>query len=207
MKTRLMLFSLFISMASLTFFSNCSGKKDNGASDEGHAGHDMKEHPAAQTAEATKPHFEVDEEFRRQLQEVFTAYVDLKNALVESDAAQVKSEAQKVESALAKVDMKLLSGAAHHDWMTYLTPMQSSLKSIAASDDVGQQREAFSTLSENLYKSIKAFGLDGREAFYEYCPMAFDNEGAYWLSENDQIANPYFGDKMLTCGEVKERLQ
>ena len=34
--------------------------------------------------------------------------------------------------------------------------------------------------------------------------MAFNNEGAYWLSDAEQIRNPYFGDKMLTCG-VGER--
>jgi Cu(I)/Ag(I) efflux system membrane fusion protein len=37
--------------------------------------------------------------------------------------------------------------------------------------------------------------------------MAFNNEGAYWLSDSEQIRNPYFGDKMLTCGVVKEKLQ
>ena len=36
--------------------------------------------------------------------------------------------------------------------------------------------------------------------------MAFDNQGAYWLSNAKQIRNPYFGEKMLTCGEVKEKL-
>ena len=64
----------------------------------------------------------------------------------------------------------------------------------------------FSTLSDNLYKSVKAFGIGGTDAFYEYCPMAFNNEGGYWLSDNEKIVNPYFGDKMLNCGEVKEKL-
>jgi Cu(I)/Ag(I) efflux system membrane fusion protein len=38
--------------------------------------------------------------------------------------------------------------------------------------------------------------------YKEYCPMAFDNKGAYWLSESEEIRNPYFGKSMLTCGEV-----
>ena len=28
-----------------------------------------------------------------------------------------------------------------------------------------------------------------------------------WLSSADSIMNPYFGKKMLTCGEVKETLK
>jgi Cu(I)/Ag(I) efflux system membrane fusion protein len=85
--------------------------------------------------------------------------------------------------------------------------MESALKEIQASSDIEQQRKAFSALSDSVYKSIKAFGLGGATAYYEYCPMAFDNEGAYWLSDAEQIRNPYFGDKMLTCGSVKEKLK
>lgn len=204
MKTRSTFFALFFAATAFSFLASCSGNKDEG----GHADHTAMEEPAATKELApTKPQFTVDEKFRNQLQEVFTAYIDLKNALVSSEAGKVKDEAADANEALAKVDMKLVEGAAHNDWMTYLAPMESSLESIQASEDLEAQRKAFSTLSENLYKSIKAFGLDGKDAFYEYCPMAFNNEGAYWLSEEDKIKNPYFGDKMLTCGEVTERLQ
>jgi Cu(I)/Ag(I) efflux system membrane fusion protein len=34
--------------------------------------------------------------------------------------------------------------------------------------------------------------------------MAFDNKGAFWLSEIEEIRNPYFGKEMLSCGEVIE---
>jgi Cu(I)/Ag(I) efflux system membrane fusion protein len=34
--------------------------------------------------------------------------------------------------------------------------------------------------------------------------MAFNNKGAYWLSETKEITNPYFGASMLACGEVKQ---
>jgi Cu(I)/Ag(I) efflux system membrane fusion protein len=204
MKTRSNFFSLFFAATAITFLASCSGNKD----ESGHREHEaVEESTATQELTPEKPQFTVDEKFRNQLQEVFTAYVDLKNALVSSESGKVKDEAEDANEALAKVDMKLVEGAAHNDWMTYLAPMKSSLENIQASEDLEVQRKAFSTLSENLYKSIKAFGLDGKEAFYEYCPMAFNNEGAYWLSEDDKIKNPYFGEKMLTCGEVTERLQ
>ncbi|MCZ8216951.1 MAG: DUF3347 domain-containing protein, partial [Cyclobacteriaceae bacterium] len=105
------------------------------------------------------------------------------------------------------VDMKLLTGAAHNDWMNFVSGLNTSLQSIQATDDIEVQREGFSALSDNLYKSIKAYGLGGTNAYYEFCPMAFNNQGAFWLSNDDKIRNPYFGDKMLTCGEVKEKLK
>ena len=36
--------------------------------------------------------------------------------------------------------------------------------------------------------------------------MAFNDAGAYWLSAASDIKNPYFGKKMLTCGEVKDSI-
>ena len=39
-----------------------------------------------------------------------------------------------------------------------------------------------------------------------HCPMAFDYEGADWLSAEPAILNPYFGDEMRSCGTVKEDL-
>ena len=32
------------------------------------------------------------------------------------------------------------------------------------------------------------------------------NNGSFWLSENKEILNPYFGNKMLKCGETKETI-
>ncbi len=210
MKIRSMFYSLLLSAASLTFLASCSGnKKDDHAGHEEHVAKDTTEHASGSTAaaESTEPQFEVDASFQNQLAGVFTSYVELKDAFVASDASKVKGEAKQTDEALAKVDMKLVSGAAHNDWMNYLTPIQNSLKEIQASTDIEAQRKAFSNLSDNLYKSVKAFGLGGKEAFYEFCPMAFNNEGAYWLSDQEQIKNPYFGDKMLTCGSVKEKLK
>jgi Cu(I)/Ag(I) efflux system membrane fusion protein len=37
--------------------------------------------------------------------------------------------------------------------------------------------------------------------------MADDNTGGDWLSLEKAIENPYFGDKMLTCGSVVKVLQ
>jgi hypothetical protein len=192
----------------MTLLTNCSGNKKEEASTttDSVATH---EHASGSTAsaDASAPTFQVEASFQQQLGNVFTSYVQLKDAFVASDANKVKEQAAGTNDALAKVDMKLLTGAAHNDWMTYLSPLESSLKEIQGSSDIEVQRKAFSTLSDNMYKSAKAFGLGGKEAYYEFCPMAFNNEGAYWLSDQSQIRNPYFGDKMLTCGSVQEKLK
>ncbi len=179
----------------------CSGKK-------GEESHDHAQHsPLGTEVSESNAQFAVSQDFQTQLGNVFAKYNALKDAFVASDPEKVRAEAVSASQAVADVDMKLLEGQAHSDWMTFLAPINGALKQIEKSSDLETQREAFSTLSDNLYKSIKAFGLGGKEAYYEFCPMAFNNEGAYWLSDSEKIRNPYFGDKMLNCGIVKERLR
>jgi hypothetical protein len=201
MKARLIFYSLSFATVVFTLLPNCSGGKKAESDDT------QSQATEEKASDVTAPQFAVNESFQQQLGKVFTSYVSLKDAFVASDTEKVKSQASTTSQAVAAVDMKFLSGAAHNDWMSYLTTIQTSLKEIESAADIEIQRKAFSTLSENLYKSIKAFGLGGTEAFYDFCPMAFNNEGAYWLSDKTAIRNPYFGDAMLTCGVVKETLK
>lgn len=196
-------------LLSAVLLAGCSGKHDHHDHEEAAAATDAStEHASGSnaSAEATKPQFDVVTDFQTQLSGVFAAYVSLKEAFVASNAADVKAKAATMREALGKVDMKLLEGAAHHDWMNYLGGMETALKTIQEAADIEAQRKAFSDLSDSFYKSIKAYGLGGITAYYEYCPMAFNNEGAYWLSDSEKIRNPYFGDKMLGCGSVEEKL-
>lgn len=206
MKTKSFHLSLFFAASAFAFLSGCSGGTQDGAT-ESHD-HHADEHPAAtEPLEASKPTFEVDQKFQDQLSGVFASYVDLKEAFVSSNVQSVQQQAAETKDALAKVDMKLLEGAAHNDWMNFAAPMEKAISAIQSGTEIDAQRESFRILSDNLYKSAKAFGLGGDVAYYTYCPMAFDNEGAYWLSDNQEVRNPYFGDKMLTCGQVKEALR
>ena len=102
------------------------------------------------------------------------------------------------------VDMKQLEGNTNKLWMETSARMEQLLSEIVEASEIELQRAIFSKLNSELYSSIEAFGLDGITAYYQYCPMAFDNKGGYWFSDTGEIRNPYFGDMMLTCGEVKE---
>jgi Cu(I)/Ag(I) efflux system membrane fusion protein len=125
---------------------------------------------------------------------------------VKSDIKKASKAAQDVQEALSKVDMKLLTGDAHLKWMDISGKIDKQVKLIISSGNIEEQRKAFSELSNQLYITVKTYGLMEKTAYYQYCPMAFDNKGAYWLSESKTIRNPYFGDKMMDCGDIKETL-
>ena len=148
----------------------------------------------------------INMDFIMQLNTVFDQYIALKDAFVQSDVKKAKQAAQMVQQALVKVDMKLLTGDTHMQWMDILGKLDNLLIQIQSSGDIEGQRKAFSDLSNEFYKAVKTFGLMGKTVYYQFCPMAFEEKGAFWLSTAKEIRNPYFGDQMLTCAETKEIL-
>ena len=145
-------------------------------------------------------------DFTMQLNTVFDQYITLKDAFVQGDAKKAKQAVQDVQQSLANVDMKLLTGDAHKKWMDISGKLDNFIIQISSSSDIEVQRKAFSDFSNEFYKAIKTFGLMGKTAYYQFCPMAFNQKGAFWLSTTKEIRNPYFGDQMLACGETKEIL-
>ncbi|MGB5928712.1 MAG: DUF3347 domain-containing protein, partial [Cyclobacteriaceae bacterium] len=78
--------------------------------------------------------------------------------------------------------------------------------SINVTQNIDMQRKSFEGLSATMYALAKTFGTEDK-LYYQYCPMAFDNKGAYWISAEEEIMNPYFGDAMLKCGRVEETIE
>lgn len=141
--------------------------------------------------------------FKEQLFALATTYLTLKDALVETDSEAAKEATNQVLSALSKTDMSLIKDDAHNYWMEQHEAIKAHGEKIATSNDIEQQRKQFDFLSQALIKATKVFGIGEATLYVQHCPMANDNEGADWLSSKEEIRNPYFGDKMLTCGLVK----
>ena len=125
------------------------------------------------------------------LDNVVVNYLRLKDALVASNPETAK---QVTISLLEVVDA------------TAMPDVQQVIKEMAITDSLSVQRRYFSELSQALYPYVKNHKGDEQMLYKQYCPMALDNKGAFWLSNVDEIRNPYFGDEMLTCGRVEEEL-
>ncbi len=145
---------------------------------------------------------EVKKEFKNQLNTVFNAYLKLKDALVKDNNNLAKNTANEIVKTITSVDMKLLTNPeAHNHWMVIQKEVLSSAKAITSSN-LEMQRSHFKHLSAHLIKAVKLFGVN-QTVYEQFCPMADDNKGAYWMSLNKDIKNPYLNADMRTCGEVK----
>ncbi|AOW20160.1 efflux RND transporter periplasmic adaptor subunit [Urechidicola croceus] len=149
----------------------------------------------------------VSEKFQEQLKVVYNDYINLKDALVKEDSKNTSVNATSLLNNLSKVDMKLLSdNNAHTHWMSLVKEIQSSATSISKTSDIKAQRDHFKHLSSHLINAVQLFGVN-EKVYVEFCPMADNNNGAYWLSKEEKVINPYFGEAMLTCGEVKQVIE
>lgn len=167
-----------------------------------HSHHDMNhDKKSMDNADGEVKHFDVSTDFQKQLNAVYQASLELNNAFVAGDANEAKLKAAAISSNMKNVDMSLLKGDAHLAWMAYMKPINEGLSKIASSEDIEDQRKAYAGVSEGLYKSIKAFGV-GETVYYQHCPM----KKSSWLSNSEDIKNPYYGSMMLTCGATKEVL-
>jgi len=116
-------------------------------------------------------------------------YLMLKDALVKSDSKRASDFAMRI---FKNSEDKTIKG---------LTEEIANRE-----DNIDAQRKVFFELSEKL-KNIFENTLTSGILYQQYCPMAFDGNGGFWFSTEKEIMNPYFGDKMLHCGEVKSAIE
>lgn len=124
--------------------------------------------------------------------EVYKKYNSVKSALVNSDVEKTKIAAKKLAESLEQVE--------------FSEEMKAMAIKIATVSDLEGQRDIFQYLTEEMTKLVEG-NLASGNIYVQYCPMAFQGKGAYWLSNGKEIRNPYFGDRMLKCGEVKQVIE
>lgn len=120
---------------------------------------------------------------------VFQNYLEVRTSLVNSDLDDAKTAASNLAQAFNQERAELKQTA-------------QAMAEAESLDDFRTHFSEFTTQVEPLLKESVSSGT----IYKQYCPMAFDNEGAYWFSDAEEIRNPYFGDEMLTCGNVEETI-
>lgn len=169
----------------------------------GHEGHiDMQEITSNEIKNNINQRLKVSVEFQNQLKTALIDYLEVKNALVNEDSNKVVDNAGKLVVKLSLIDIRLLEDSNSKDqWLNLEKKLKSSTQSISETSDIKNQRKHFKHLSSYLVSAIKLFGVN-EKVYNQFCPMADNNKGAYWLSKEEKVLNPYFGDAMLNCGEV-----
>lgn len=124
-------------------------------------------------------------------------YIKIKNALVNDDYEQVKQTASEMQKSLEGVD---LNKEQHNE-------LKNVVSNLAKAGDIKAQRKEFALLSQHLYHLVQRANLSDKTLYVQHCPMAMNGQGAIWISEEEQVQNPYMGQRMPGCGSLQEKLE
>jgi len=135
---------------------------------------------------------------------IVNAYLQIKNGLVATDKSATAKGATALLKAFKEFNMSKLSGDTHKEYMNILDSAKGQAEHIVKSD-IEHQRKHFKNLSEDVNDLVRLLGTE-KTLFLDHCPMANNGKGADWLSETKNIKNPYFGNKMLNCGSITNKI-
>lgn len=135
------------------------------------------------------------------IKQIVEGYLPLKNALTKDDSKTASLEAKKLYSILKKQDGSKLNSEVKD----ILESAAENAEHIGEkSDDIAHQREHLLSLSNDIADLIKEKGTDGLKLYQDFCPMYNNGKGGTWISESEEIINPYEGQKMINCGSIKK---
>lgn len=101
-----------------------------------------------------------------------------------------------VQEALAKDDFKGALEAHKSLCAKELSTLKQDYKDCSKSfKSIEELRTSFKALSEAYFKNGSKKEIEGLQK--ASCPMA----EARWIQKKGELANPYYGKSMLTCGE------
>jgi membrane fusion protein, copper/silver efflux system len=136
-----------------------------------------------------------------------TAYVAAQEALAADDFQAARGHLEELAAAAAQVEMTG-SSKAREAWQRIASGLVGHARHAAAAEAEGEVRRAFEHVSDSVVDLLVTFGNPTEGVLrVAFCPMAFDARGAKWVQRAETIANPYYGAKMLRCGEFRGTVQ
>lgn len=141
--------------------------------------------------------------FQKEFKEILPMYLNMKDAFIVSDGKTVSDIASTMYQKTQNFDSTTLGKME----LAHLDKTRSMLKAISENNEIEKQRNHFVILNENIVVLAMNMGTLKNTLYVQKCPMANNNNGAMWLSNDKVIRNPYYGDAMITCGSIIEEIK
>ncbi|MBZ0257652.1 efflux RND transporter periplasmic adaptor subunit [bacterium] len=120
------------------------------------------------------------------------AYQAIYEAFVKDDLSGAQAKSKDWVAVSQKYDLKNIEMLGH---------------GVMHANNIDEARQAFKKIADVMIQSYQKYGTQNDKAYVIHCPMAMNNQGADWLQWQLEVRNPYFGDAMLTCGELQKTIE
>ena len=135
----------------------------------------------------------------RRIDAVVVPYLDLRRLLAEDKLDGVSAR-------MADLQKAAQSLSDHPDETVRTQARAVAERAAARTGTLKEARAAYKGVSEAMVELVKAAPPSNKVAdtlYVAYCGMA----KAPWLQTTKQLSNPYMGQEMPECGEVKETIE
>lgn len=139
---------------------------------------------------------------------LLTAYLQLKDQLVaEKDSGIAQATRALV---LASDSLKLSELQADSNLVqtafSYSDGISSEAQGLLGENNLLSKRRSFQMISDQLYDLIRTVQYSQKPLYRFYCNNAFEDQGAYWISDQNSLTNPYQPNLNPLCGEIKDTI-
>lgn len=202
--------TIILSLLATVLFTitSCSEKKENATEHQTMSNeHDMNTMNNEEMNENEMKIMKSPKDTKTDFTELYQHYQHLIGALANDDDKEASNGATGILEALAKINNSGLTEEQAKEYADLKADIKEHAEHIK--DNIGNiehQREHLDLLSKDFYDLAKDFGT--KKTLYKiHCPMYNDNKGAFWISTTKEIKNPYYGQEMISCGEVQEEIK
>ena len=126
------------------------------------------------------------------MEKVLVHYYSIQQSLAGDNLSDTQSSVKGLNQLLQSFQnghVQLVHEAAFQ-WKKVYTQMQETTTHHQHWNSMDEVRMAFKNLSQAFLNYEKLFGHFSESIAYEvFCPMAFDNSGASWLSQKNEVLN------------------
>ena len=179
------------SLMVLTLFVACKGNQES----------EVKTAPTQETEQLDDTQKDLNETSSKEeivfenekFTQVYNSYLDVKASLVNTDLEASTDTARTFLSITEGVD-------------DFIEIFEETIPLVEATT-IKERRVVFEKVSRAMEDQIKEENIISGAIYKQYCPMAFNGKGAFWLSDSKEVRNPYFGDQMLKCGVIDSTIE
>ncbi len=146
--------------------------------------------------------------FNKSFKPFLNTYFQLKDNFIAENDLLIDSSGKKLMNAIDSVKLQEINddSTVKYTAQTYMEGIKAELIGLLGERQRDAKLKSFQMISEQLYNLIRTVQFDGEVIYYLYCPTAFKNDGASWISNLSVIINPYLSSSKLDCGELRDSI-
>lgn len=145
---------------------------------------------------------------RASLEEFWAGVLELSAKLAADEDEQALQLAKSLPELFSQARSQGLAPRARRAFLEQRPALLRDMRALAAAKDVKELRDKLGPFFEVTLRLATSFGIPSEGSVREaHCPMAQGGTGGYWIQREGTLANPYFGARMLECGDLLRNLE